>query len=98
MAKVTYKGAMSDASCGLPANALTTEVCTKSFVAEGAIGLVGSKFIQQQVGSSIHPINVRNINSGASKTFFEGKAAARIGDSISCGDKVKDGSAKTNVE
>jgi uncharacterized Zn-binding protein involved in type VI secretion len=50
------------------------------------------------VGSSIHPISARNISSGASKTFFEGKAAARIGDSISCGDKVKDGSAKTNVE
>jgi uncharacterized Zn-binding protein involved in type VI secretion len=98
MAKLTYQGAMSQASCGLPATPLTTNVCTKSFVAEGAIGVVGSRFTQHQAGRQIHPISIRNISSGASKTFFEGKAAARVGDSISCGDKVKDGSAKTNIE
>lgn len=99
MAKVTYKGALSEGSDGGAPTGLNTKVqCTKSYVAEGLIGTVGDQFDPHSVGRTTHQQEQRQITSGASKTFFEGKAAARIGDSIADGDKVAQGSAKTNVE
>lgn len=99
MAKVTFKGAMSEGSDGGAPTGLNTKVqCTKSYVAEGLIGTVGDQFDPHTVGRTTHQEAQRQISSGASKTFFEGKAAARIGDSIADGDKVAQGSAKTNVE
>lgn len=99
MAKLTYKGAMSEGEPTWSATALNTKIqCTKSYVAEGLIGTVGDRFDPHTKGSTTHSDSLREITSGASKTFFEGKAAARIGDPIADGDKVKDGSAKTNVE
>lgn len=99
MSALTYKGALSMGSDGgAPTGLNTKNQCTKSYVAEGLIGVVGDQFDAHTVGRTTHQTSQREINSGASKTFFEGKAAARVGDGIADGDKVKDGSAKTNVE
>jgi len=99
MSALTYKGAMSvGADGGAPTGLNTKNQCTKSYVAEGLIGVVGDQFDAHTVGRTTHQTSEREITSGASKTFFESKAAARINDSIADGDKVKDGSAKTNVE
>lgn len=99
MSALTYKGALSKGSDGGAPTGLNTKVqCTKSYVAEGLIGTVGDQFDAHTVGSTTHQTSQREITSGASKTFFEGKAAARVGDGIADGDKVDQGSAKTNVE
>ena len=99
MAKLTYKGAMSKGQDGGSPTALTKKVqCTKSYVGGVLIGTVGDQFEQHSVGNTIHKESQRQITSGASKTYFEGKAAARINDPIADGDAVSDGNAKTNVE
>ena len=99
MSALTYKGAMSEGEPGWSPTALNTLVqCKKSYVAEGLIGTVGDQFDLHTKGSTTHQTSQRQISSGASKTFFEGKAAARVGDPIADGDKVAQGSAKTNVE
>jgi len=99
MSALTYKGALSTGEDGgSPTGLNTKNQCTKSYVAEGLIGVVGDQFDPHTVGRTTHQNAQREITSGASKTFFEGKAAARVGDSIADGDKVAQGSAKTNVE
>ena len=99
MAKLTYKGAMSKGQDGGSPTALTKKnQCSKSYVGGNLIGVVGDQFEQHTVGSTLHKDAQRQIISGASKTYFEGKLAARVNDSIAHGDAVKDGNAKTNVE
>jgi uncharacterized Zn-binding protein involved in type VI secretion len=99
MSALTYKGAMSAGADGGPPTGLNTKnQCSKSYVAEGLIGVVGDQFDAHTVGRTTHQTSQREITSGASKTFFEGKAAARVNDPIADGDKVAQGSAKTNVE
>ena len=99
MPALTYKGALSQGSDGGAPTGLNTKVqCTKSYVAEGLIGTVGDQFDQHNIGSTVHKESLRQITSGASKTFFEGNAAARVNDPIADGDVVDQGSAKTTVE
>jgi uncharacterized Zn-binding protein involved in type VI secretion len=99
MTALTYKGALSKGLDGGPPTALTKKVqCTKSFVGGILIGTVGDQFEQHTVGRTLHKEAQRQISSGASKTFFEGKAAARVNDPIADGDQVSQGNAKTSVE
>jgi uncharacterized Zn-binding protein involved in type VI secretion len=99
MPAVTYKGALSQGEPTWTATGLNTKIqCTKSYVAEGVIGTVGDQFDPHTKGATTHAGVLRQISLGASKTFFEGNAAARIGDTLSDGDKIVDGSAKTFVE
>ena len=99
MPALTYKGALSKGSDGGAPTALTFKVqCTKSYVAEGLIGTVGDQFEQHNIGITVHKESLRQITLGASKTFFEGNAAARVNDPIADGDMVDQGSAKTIVE
>jgi uncharacterized Zn-binding protein involved in type VI secretion len=99
MAALTYKGAMSKGQDGgSPTGLNTKNQCTKSYVAEGLIGVVGDQFDAHTVGRTTHQLGDRQIKSGASKTYFEGFLAARVGDPINDGDAVADGSAKTSVE
>jgi len=99
MSALTYKGALSKGSDGGSPTGLNTKVqCTKSYVAEGLIGTVGDQFDAHTVGNTTHQTSQRQITSGASKTFFEGNAAARVNDPIADGDMVDQGSAKTIVE
>lgn len=99
MANLTYKGAISKGKDGGAPTALTKKIqCTKSYVGGSLIGTVGDQFEQHSVGNTIHKESQRQITSGASKTYFEGNAAARVNDPIADGDEVADGNAKTVVE
>jgi uncharacterized Zn-binding protein involved in type VI secretion len=99
MPAVTYKGALSKGQDGGAATGLNTKVqCIKSFVGGILIGTVGDQFDAHTVGSTTHQNAQRQITSGASKTFFEGKPAARVNDLIADGDAVAQGNAKTSVE
>ena len=99
MANLTYKGAMSKGQDGGPPTALTAKIqCSKSYVGGVLIGVVGDQFETHVVGRTPHSGGQREITAGASKTYFEGKAAARINDPIADGDAVAEGNAKTNVE
>ncbi len=98
MASVTYKGALSKGLDG-PATALTNRVqCVKSFVGGILVGTVGDRFEAHTANKTLHQNEQREIVSGASKTFFESYAAARIDDPIADGDQVAQGIAKTSIE
>jgi uncharacterized Zn-binding protein involved in type VI secretion len=97
MAKLTYKGAMSKGQDGYPASPLNIVQCTKSYVGGKLIGVVGDQFADHGP-SPQHVGDKRKISAGASKTYFEGNAAARANDPIADGDAVADGNAKTIVE
>lgn len=99
MANLTYKGAMSKGQDGGPPTSLTALIqCTKSYVGGKLIGVVGDQFEAHVVGRTTHQNSLRQITSGAAKTYFEGKLAARVNDPIADGDAVADGDAKTIVE
>jgi uncharacterized Zn-binding protein involved in type VI secretion len=99
MTALTYKGAMSKGLDGGPPTGLNTKnQCTKSYVGGKLIGVVGDQFDAHTANRSLHQNEQRQITSGASKTFFEGKAAARVNDPIADNDQVADGNAKTSVE
>ncbi len=98
MANLTYKGAMSKGLDGPPTGLNTKIQCTKSYVGGVLIGTVGDQFDAHTVGKTVHQSSQRQITTGASKTFFEGNAAARVDDPIADGDAVADGNAKTIVE
>lgn len=97
MSALTYKGALSKGQDGYPPSALTIMQCSKSYVGGKLIGVVGDQFADH--GPSPQHTDVkRKISSGASKTFFESKSAARVNDPIADGDAVGEGNAKTSVE
>lgn len=99
MTAVTYKGALSKGQDGGAPTALTFKVqSTKSYVGGVLIGVVGDQFVSHSVGNQTHQGAQRQITSGASKTYFEGKAAARVDDPIADGDAVAQGNAKTFIE
>jgi uncharacterized Zn-binding protein involved in type VI secretion len=99
MTSLTYKGALSKGSDGGPPTGLNTKnQCKKSFVGGKLIGVVGDQFDSHTANGSLHQTTQRQISSGSSKTFFEGKAAARVNDPIADGDQVAQGNAKTSVE
>jgi uncharacterized Zn-binding protein involved in type VI secretion len=99
MSNLTYRGALSKGQDGGAPTPLTKKVqCTKSYVGGLLIGTVGDQFEDHTVGRTVHSESLREIVSGASKTYFEGKAAARINDPIADGDVVDQGNAKTIVE
>lgn len=99
MPGLTYKGAMSKGQDGGSPTPLTAKVqCSKSYVGGKLIGTVGDQFTAHVVGLVTHDPSLREIASGASKTYFEGKLAARINDPLKDGDAVAEGNAKTIVE
>ena len=99
MPNLTYKGAMSKGQDGGAPTPLTHKnQCVKSYVGGNIIGVVGDQFESHTVGLTVHQEGQRQIISGASKTFFEGFAAARVNDPIADGDAVQQGNAKTIVE
>jgi uncharacterized Zn-binding protein involved in type VI secretion len=97
MANLTFKGAMSKGQDGYPPSALNIVQCTKSYVGGKIIGVVGDQF-DDHGPSPQHTGAKRKISAGASKTYFEGKLAARVDDPIADGDAVGEGNAKTIVE
>lgn len=102
MAELTFMGAMSVGQDGGPPTPLTAKVqCSKSYVGGKLIGTVGDQFeihFIPMIPPIPHPPSLREIVSGAGKTYFEGKPAARKGDPLMDGDAVAEGNAKTIVE
>ena len=102
MTALTYMGAMSKGMDGGPPTTLTAKVqCSKSYVGGKLIGTVGDQFemhIIPIIPPIPHPPSLREIVSGASKTYFEGKLAARVDDPLLDGDQVAEGNAKTFIE
>jgi len=99
MNKLTFFGALSKGSDGGDPTPLTKKVqCTKSYIGGLLIGTVGDQFEAHTVGLDTHEEEERQIVSGSTKTFFEGKQAARVDDQIADGDQVAEGNAKTFIQ
>lgn len=82
-----------------PATPLTYRLqAVKTFVQGKRIGLVGDQYEPHTVGRVTHSGAEREIITGSSKTFFEGKQVARFGDLIADGDRVGGTGFNTFVE
>jgi uncharacterized Zn-binding protein involved in type VI secretion len=92
-----------DLSQGLdgPATPLTYRLqAVKTFVQGKRIGLVGDQYEPHtKYNTNInHIASEREIITGSTKTFFEGKQVARFGDLIADGDRVGGSDFNTFVE
>jgi len=84
---------------GAPTPLTALNQCTKSFVNGRLAAVVGDQHEPHVVPIAIvHSDEERAISSGASKTFWEGIAAARTSDPINDGDICGEGSANTYIE
>ena len=70
-------------------------VASKTSIEGLLAAIVGSTHPAHACGSTVHA--GRTISSGSGKTTIEGSPAARIGDSISCGDVMGQGATKTFI-
>jgi uncharacterized Zn-binding protein involved in type VI secretion len=85
--------------CFAPTALITTPVAKTYF--NGKLAAVvdsNCKFAAHSCGITTHNSDIRIPSSGASKTYIEGKKAARIGDSIQCGDAIAQGSSNSFIE
>lgn len=100
MPAVTRLGDMSTGHGCFPPTAMILTPVSKTYF-NGILAGVMSTQCQFETHSCppiVHPASERFISSGASKTYIEGYKAARIGDSIDCGDAVAEGSSNTFIE
>jgi uncharacterized Zn-binding protein involved in type VI secretion len=100
MPAVSRLGDMSTGHGCFPPTALVKTPVTKTFF-NGILASVVNPECQHaphSCGSSVHKDETRSPSSGASKTFIEGKLAARIGDNIACGDAIAEGSTNSFIE
>lgn len=100
MPAVSRLGDMSTGhGCFPPTNLITTPVA-KTYFNGILAGVVDSKckFAAHTCGDVTHNSDARFPSSGASKTYIEGKKAARIGDNIDCGDAISEGSSNSFIE
>lgn len=92
MPKILRKGDLSQGSDGGAATPLTAlNQATKSYWGGKLVGLVGDQFQSHTVGLTTHAGAQRQITTGSTTMFFEGKAVARTGDPIADGDKCAEG-------
>jgi uncharacterized Zn-binding protein involved in type VI secretion len=71
---------------------------TKSFINGLAIQLKDvTRYQPHTCGRTTHSGGTRLVIEGSSTFFLEGKAVARIGDSIACGDAVSEGSSNSFI-
>ena len=94
---------MTDRSTGhgcFPPTAMVATPVSKTFFNGKLAGVLDTacQFATHTCGNSTHPQNTRTVNSGAGKTYLEGKLAARIGDTIGCGDAIAQGSSNSFIE
>jgi hypothetical protein len=100
MPAVSQKGKMSTGhGCFSPTAMVQTPV-SKTYFNGILAGVVdqGCQFAPHTCGLTTHSQAERYVSSGASKTYIEGKPAARIGDEIACGDAIAEGSANSFIE
>jgi uncharacterized Zn-binding protein involved in type VI secretion len=85
--------------CFAPTALITTPVAKTYF--NGKLAAVvdsNCRFAAHSCGITTHNTSIRIPTGGASKTYIEGKKAARIGDGIQCGDAIAQGSNNSFIE
>jgi len=93
MGNIYRKGDVSAGADGGAPTALTAlNQATKSYFNGQLVALVGDQHEAHTVGRQTHQLAQRQITSGSSTMFFEGKAVARTNDPIADGDKCGQGS------
>jgi uncharacterized Zn-binding protein involved in type VI secretion len=100
MAAVSRIGDMSTGHGCFAPTALTSTPVTKTFFNGKLASVVdsGCQHAPHTCGQTTHAGSTRSPSSGASKTYIEGKLAARIGDNIACGDAIAEGSSNSFIE
>ena len=100
MPAVSRIGDMSTGHGCFPPTALIQTPVTKTFFNGKLASVVNSatQHAPHTCGITTHSGSTRSPSSGASKTFIEGKLAARIGDNIACGDAIAEGSPNSFIE
>jgi uncharacterized Zn-binding protein involved in type VI secretion len=82
-----------------PATPLTYKnQAVKTYIKGMRIALVGDQYQPHTIGRTTHIGSQREIITGSSKTYFEGKKVARYGDLIADGDKVGGEGFNTFIE
>lgn len=95
MAAAARLGDLSTGHGCFPPTACTGSVASKTFINGIPAQIQGSSYQVHICGKQIHP--TRLASSGSGTVMIEGKPAIRIGDSISCGDTVAQGSGNTLI-
>lgn len=100
MAAVSRLNDMSTGHGCFPPTALVSTPVTKTFFNGRLASVVDPACVHapHSCGVVTHAGATRAPSSGASKTFIEGKPAARIGDNITCGDAIAEGSTNSFIE
>lgn len=95
MPAVNREGDQSTGHGCFPPTPNVAENCSTVFVNNKPLAVVGSQFATHSCGDTVHPQSGRTVTMGSGTVFAENKAVARIGDPISCGDAVGQGSPDT---
>jgi uncharacterized Zn-binding protein involved in type VI secretion len=83
---------------GFPPTAVISTPVTKTRINGKLAAVVDAELVKHSRGKTVHfPSRNRKISQGSSKVNIEGKPAARIGDSIDCGDTMGQGSSNTYI-
>lgn len=88
-------GDMSTGHGCFPPTAINGAVASKTSIEGAMAAMVDSTHPPHSCGNAVH--SGRKISGGSGKTTIEGRAAARIGDPINCGDAMAQGATKTFV-
>jgi uncharacterized Zn-binding protein involved in type VI secretion len=100
MPAVSRLGDKSTGHGGFAPTAMITTPVAKTYFDGKYPGVVSPncKFAAHTRGNTTHNSDIRYPSSGASKTNIEGFKAARIGDDLSDGDAIAQGSPKSFIE
>ncbi len=100
MPAVSRIGDMSTGHGGFPPTAMITTPVAKTYFNGKFPGVVDEqcKFAAHSLVNTVHNSDIRYPSSGASKTYIEGKLAARIGDNLNDGDAIAEGSPNSFIE
>jgi len=97
MAAASRRGDMSAGHGCFPPTACVDALASKTYINGILAQKLGSKFNTHRCGKTVHPTSARTTSSGSSKVFIEGSPAIRIGDPITCGDTVAQGSPNVQI-
>jgi uncharacterized Zn-binding protein involved in type VI secretion len=97
MAAASRKGDLSAGHGCFPPTACVNSLATRTFINGILAQKQGSSFNSHRCGKTTHPTSSRTTSSGSSTVYIEGARAVRIGDSISCGDSVAQGSPNVQI-
>ena len=94
---------LTDMSTGhgcFPPTSLTKTPIAKTFFNNLLAGVIDTncQYVPHTCDTVTHAGQERSPSVGSTKTFIEGKAAARIGDTITCGDACAQGSPNSFIK